>query len=90
MNAIVNATKDNDMKGANTMMKERREPRHHIPPHERKSMISIEFDEKDWKHMIEVFGDEDTASAAVVIIKDAPPEIQVLAVQLMNMIEEVA
>lgn len=61
-----------------------------IPPHERKAMMNVMFDENDCKLLNEIFGDEDTASAAAEIIKDAPPEIQILAIQLMNIIEEVA
>lgn len=63
-------------------------PRHHIPPHERRGMISIEFEERDWDVLNEVFGDEDTAAAAVDIIHNAPPEIQILAAQIIKMIEE--
>ena len=58
-----------------------------IPPHERKAMLRIEFGDKDWLILNEVFGDADTAHAAVSIIQDAPPEIQILAVQLLKMIE---
>ena len=65
------------------------ELRHHIPPHERKKLMHVEFDESDWKIMETVFGDEDTAMAAAKIIFDAPPEIQILAVQLITMIKEV-
>ena len=59
-----------------------------IPPHERKSIMQIEFDENDWKLMKKIFEDEDTAIAAAEIIRDAPPEIQILAIQLMNIIME--
>lgn len=69
---------------------DRRISKHPIPPHERRAMMWIEFDENDWKHMNEIFGDEDTAAAAAEIIREAPPEIQILAVQLINIIEEVA
>lgn len=72
------------------MMYEHRGPGRHIPPHERKALINVEFDEADWTLLKEVFGDEDTALAASEIIREAPPEIQILAVQLMNIIEEVA
>lgn len=61
---------------------------HHLPPHERRSLMSVEFDEGDWGILNQVFGDEDTAKAAARIIMGAPPEIQILAIQLMNMIEE--
>ena len=72
------------------MIKHRR-PGKHIPPHERASLMrSIQFDEKDLDLLKEIFGDEDTAMAVTEIIREAPPEIQILAVQLMNIIEEVA
>ena len=64
--------------------------RHHILPHERKSMMKIEFNDEDRRRMLEIFGDEDTAFAAEAIIIDAPPEIQIVAVQLMNIIKGVA
>lgn len=72
------------------MLNERRGPERHMPPHERKALMHIEFDEGDWSLLKEVFGDEDTAVAAAEIIREAPPEIQILAIQLMNIIEEVA
>lgn len=61
----------------------------HIPPHERRGMLQVEFDETDWKVFVDIFGDEDTAYAAMEIIKDAPPEIQILSVQLTKVIKEV-
>ena len=72
------------------MLNEHRGPERHIPPYERKALMHIEFDEGDWKLLKDVFGDEDTAVAAAEIIREAPPEIQILAIQLMNIIEEVA
>ena len=72
------------------MMHEHRGPGRHTPPHERKSLIHIEFDEVDWALLKEVFGDEDTVRAAAEIIQEAPPEIQILAIQLISIIEEVA
>lgn len=77
------------LEGGTHMTHEHREPGRHIPPHERKSLMRIEFDESDWVLLKEVFGDEDTAIAAAEIIREAPPEIQILAIQLMNIIEEV-
>ncbi len=70
------------------MIREHRGPGGPVPPHERKALIRIEFDEADWALLKEVFGEEDTALAAAEIIRDAPPEIQVLAIQLMNILEE--
>lgn len=78
------------LEGGIPMMHEHKGPRRPIPPHERKALIHIDFDESDWTLLKEVFGDEDTAMAAAEIIREAPPEIQILAIQLMNMIEEVA
>ncbi len=62
----------------------------HIPPHERRSLMQVEFSESDWELLRKVFVDEDIALAAAEIIRDAPPEIQILAVQLMDIIEEVS
>lgn len=61
-----------------------------MPPHERKRSMRVEFDEGDLDLLKKVFGDEDTAEAAAEIISESPPEIQILAIQLMKMIEEVA
>lgn len=72
------------------------EHKHHKPhmhartPHERHKLINIEFDSKDFALLNKIFGDEDTATAAIEIIKYAPPEIQILAVQIMKIIEEVS
>lgn len=91
MNILLNTNNMNEPKGGIYMMHEHKLPlRHNIPPHERKAMLHIEFDENDWTLLKKVFGDEDTAAAAVDIIRDAPPEIQILAVQLINIIKEVA
>ena len=63
-------------------------PGHPLPPHERKGMVAIRFDEKDWEIFKEVFGGEDEAGAAMGIIHAAPPEIQILAAQLISQIEK--
>lgn len=68
-------------------------PRHPaplMPPHMHRQMLRIEFDDKDLAVFQEIFGDEDTAAAAMGIIYGAPPEIQILALQILHMIEEVA
>lgn len=65
------------------------EKKHPIPPHKRRGVIGIEFEEHDLEVLKEVFGDEDTAATAVDIIQNSPPEIQILAVQIIKMIEEV-
>lgn len=91
MNIFLNTNNMNELKGGVHMTHEPKLPlRHIIPPHERKAMMHIEFDDNDWMILKEVFGDEDTAVAAVDIIRNAPPEIQILAVQLINIIKEVA
>lgn len=63
-------------------------PMHPVPPHERKGMLSLYFDENDWKVFKDVFCDEDTAAAAVEIVYGAPPEIQILVAQVLGMIEK--
>ena len=90
MKVFADKGNERTMEGGIHMIHEHRDPGRHIPPHERKALMHIEFDEADWALLKEVFGDEDTALAAVEIIKGAPPEIQILAIQLMNIIEEVA
>ena len=83
------AVMKNSEEGENHMMKEHRGSMRHTPPHERKALIRIEFDESDRSILREVFGDEDTAEAAAQVIHEAPPEIQILAMQLMNLMREV-
>lgn len=56
-----------------------------VPPHHRKRLY-LEFEEEDWEIFVRVFGDEDSADAAMQVIQDAPPEIGVLAVQMVEMI----
>lgn len=90
MKLLANSQRTNETKGGLYMMHEHKLHARPIPPHERKAMVFIELDENDWMLLKEAFGDEDTASAAVEIIRDAPPEIQILAVQLINIIKEVA
>lgn len=66
---------------------------HHIPavpPHERKSLMRVEFDDNDWSILQEVFGDTDSAFAAASIILESPPEIQILAAQIIAMIQKEA
>lgn len=61
-----------------------------IPPHEKKALMHIEFEDADWDLLQNIFKDEDTAMAAVEIIRDAPPEIQIIVIQLIDLIKEVA
>lgn len=63
-------------------------PPHPVPPHIRKGMFSIQFDDNDWEIFKKVFVDEDEAAAAFGIIHGAPPEIQILAAQLLYQIEK--
>lgn len=65
-------------------------PGRHMLPHERRAMLHIELDDSDWDLMRQMFGDEDTAEAAMEIICGAPPEIQIIAVQLIDLIKEAA
>lgn len=55
------------------------------PPHLRKRFY-LEFEEDDWEIFVKVFGDEDSADAAIQVIQNAPPEIGVLAMQAVEMI----
>lgn len=65
-------------------------PAGHIPPHERKAMVRVEYDAEDMALLADVFGDEDTAATAAEVILGAPPEIQILAVQIINIIKKEA
>ena len=64
---------------------EKREAYRPVPPHLR-TRFYPEFDEKDREIFMRVFGDEDSADAAVQVIRNAPPEIAVLTLQIMEMI----
>jgi hypothetical protein len=72
------------------MMKAHKHLGKHIPPHERKALIHIDFSDDDMTLFKHIYGDEDEAAAAVQVLMDAPPEIQILAAQLISLIEEVA
>ncbi len=71
------------------LIKEPKSPARPLPPHDRRELVRIEYDEQDWGLMRDIFGDEDTAAAAAAVISGAPPEIQILAVQLINALKEV-
>ena len=91
MNILSNTNNMSEPNGGIHMMHEHKLPlRHNIPPHVRNAMLHIEFDENDWTLLEEVFGDDDTAAAAADIIRDSPPEIQILAIQIIKLIKEVA
>ena len=62
--------------------------KHPVPPHERRGILSIQFDETDWGVFKNAFGNEDEANAAIGIIHGAPPEIQILVAQLLIQIEK--
>lgn len=63
-------------------------PKHPVPPHRRKGIIEIQFDERDWEVFKSAFGSEDEAKAAFGIINGAPTEIQILVAQLLTQIEK--
>lgn len=90
MKVFAEDRKVSGMEGGPNIMHKHSSPGRHMPPHERKALMHVEFDEDDWSLLKEVFGDEDTAIAAAEIIMEAPPEIQILVIQLMNIIGEVA
>lgn len=60
-----------------------------MPPHIRHALLSVEFDEADRKALSEIFLDEDTAFAVEQIIRNSPPEIQIIAYQALRIYEEV-
>ena len=62
--------------------------RHPVPPHKKRD-FHIEFDEGDAEIFCRIFGDEDTAIAAMEIVLDAPPDTKVIAFQILKMIKEV-
>lgn len=100
MKIYANIQKEKGMEGGIDMMHEHREartpiPSHEhrelvrpIPPHERKAFMRVELDDMDMALLRMIFGDADTAEAAAEIIREAPPEIQILAIQLINIIKE--
>ena len=55
-------------------------------PPRRRNCMHLEFEEEDWNIFVKVFGDEDSASAAMQVIQNAPPEIGVLTMQMTEMI----
>lgn len=57
-----------------------------IPPHERKNMIYLEFDNNSESKLCKLFGSEEEAEIAIKILHNAPPEQQVVALQLFKMI----
>ena len=88
MNVFTDNTRNEGMEGRPRPVRWHRGPAGPVPPHERKEMFRIEYDGEDLALLTDVFGDEDTAAAAMEVIMEAPPEIQVLAVQLISIIRE--
>ena len=70
------------------MVKEHRGSGKHMTPHERKTLMHIEFDENDWNLFHTIYSDEDEAMAAIRILVEAPTEIKILTTRLINLIEE--
>lgn len=64
---------------------ERMRHRHPIPPHERKNMIYVEFDEESKDTLTEMFGNEEEAEVAINMLHCAPPEQQIVAIQLLRL-----
>ena len=85
--SIINK-KEKEMRKEVNVIQEHRDCLRPIPPHNRKRAAQVEFNESDWIILKNVFGNEDTALAAVEIINSAPLEIQILATQLMNILEK--
>lgn len=64
---------------------------HHVhpaPPPAPRAMLDISFDEKDREMLLAIFGDQDSAATAESIIYEAPPEVQILAMQSLSMAEQ--
>ena len=70
MKVFTDKKNEKALEGGIHMMHEHRGPGRHIPPHERKALMHVEFDEADWTLLKEVFGDDDTALAASEIIRE--------------------
>lgn len=86
----INNSHINKEGGNFNMMKQHRHPGGHIPPHERRALIHLDLSEDDMILFKRVYGNDDEAAAAARVLMDAPPEIQIIAAQLISFIEEVA
>ncbi len=64
------------------------QPPHPLPPHRRRR-VYLEPDEEDFEIFVRIFGDEDSAAAALRIIQDAPPEISVIAMQIAEVLRRI-
>lgn len=56
-----------------------------IPPHERRNMLYVEFNEKCEEILREMLGSEEEAEVAINILHCAPPEQQIIALQILRM-----
>lgn len=65
-----------------------RTPHPHPLPHERIDLIRLYFDEDDFAVLSEIMENEDDALACEETILKAPPEIRVLAFQVMQIIHK--
>ena len=88
MTIFVNNTEEKTEEMTWHMSNEHKGPEKHIPPHERAKLLPVKYDDTDIDLLADVFGDTDTAEAVAMIIQMAPPEIRILAIQLINIIEE--
>ena len=71
------------------MLKNHKIKHKHLSPHDRKALIHIDFTDADITLFQQIYGNEDEAMAAMQVLLDAPPEIQILATQLIDIIQEV-
>jgi len=91
MKIMTNFAQKNSAEGGSMhMMRENKPIGRPIPPYERKALVCIIFEENDWNLFQMVYEDDDEAVAAMQIIMNAPPEIQILMAQLIDYYKEVA
>ena len=90
MTVHINTDQTGKLHAGSPMGHEHPGPARHIPPHERSAWVYVEFDEQDRKLMTDIYGDEDTADAALEILLAAPAEIQILAAQIIMVTKEAA
>lgn len=91
MKMMTNLAQKNGFEGdAIHIMRENNPIGRPMPPHKRKALMHIVFDENDWKLFQMVYEDDDEAAAAMQVIMNAPPEIQILMAQLIDLYQEVA
>jgi hypothetical protein len=68
-----------------------RGPHGDVPPHIRKEFVSIEYEEDDEDAFIKVFKDVDSARSnmAILMAEHVPPEVKIVAAQLLDIVKEV-